>query len=954
MFAIRVQAFDRFVQNGHVFFSGNDAYYHFRETAYAVEHWPFTMPFDPWTYFPYGTSTGQFGTLYDQLMATGALVVGGGSPSEQTVALTVLVAPAVIGALLVVPVYLLGRYVGGRPAGLGAVLTLALLPGSILQRSTVGFADHHIAEVFFQATAVVAIVAAITVTHREAPVVEQLQDRDWAGLRRTALWAAIAGIAMALYILVWPPGVILLGIFGLFVLIAMPVARLRGDSPEHLGLLGGAVALSTALVVLVRIDTITVSTTRVSPLQVLLAFGLGLACLLFVWFDRQTRQRGYGARAYTGAVFGSVVLGALVTALVAPRVFDLVVTNIARTIALGQSATTLTVAEAQPTPGISPFDPATLGTFFRLQYGLTHVTALIGLAWFTLETYRRDRFSGTHVFVLVWGTYTLLMALTQVRFHYYFAIVVAVFTGWLLARVARFVEMPSIHRLDDVEGYQILAVFAVVLVVVAPLSPLLAGSATAAGPSSTEWAGLVAQQSGPGSSTVWGEANYWVRNNTPKPGTYGDANDPMEYYGQYQETDDFAYPEGAYGIMSWWDYGHWITIQGQRIPNANPFQQGPRTASAYLQSTNETRANLLLEALPSLREQSGSVDDHSTAALRSIVEGQSSQRAAEDTQYVMIDDKMAGGKFGAITRWAGPETGTYFTREQFSLRSRNGTPQNVTLPTTTGAYEDTMLAKLYLEDANGLEHYRLVHETNRYSVVGGVINARTGRVRTLSSFRIGPWSNRTQRAQQSFTRAQRSNQAVAIGGSQYAIDPRIEASVKTFERVPGATLTGTVNETNDTTVMAYVRMNVTNSGRQFTYFTEANATDGEFSMTVPYATDDTVGPAEGGTDQSVEAVGNYTVVRGNPFQPAEFGRADVPDGAVRNGESIEVEMSAPPTPEEPAGNASNDSATNTTVETPTPEGESGQEETDDESSGGTTATPTPGALVFPEWLLPAA
>ena len=61
MFWVRARTWDRFTQDGRVLFSGNDAWYHYRQTAYTVRHWPETMPYDVWTYFPYGTAQGQFG-----------------------------------------------------------------------------------------------------------------------------------------------------------------------------------------------------------------------------------------------------------------------------------------------------------------------------------------------------------------------------------------------------------------------------------------------------------------------------------------------------------------------------------------------------------------------------------------------------------------------------------------------------------------------------------------------------------------------------------------------------------------------------------------------------------------------------------------------------------------------------------------------------------------------------
>src|SRR6056297_1542566 len=138
MLWVRFQSYDSVVRDGTVYFIGNDAYYHYRETMFAVDNWLSTMPFDPWTQFPYGTSTGQFGTLMDQVWATVALVVGVGSPTEQTVGMVALVAPAVMGAMAAIPTYFVGRRLGGRLGGITAIVVLGLSAGTFLQRSLAG------------------------------------------------------------------------------------------------------------------------------------------------------------------------------------------------------------------------------------------------------------------------------------------------------------------------------------------------------------------------------------------------------------------------------------------------------------------------------------------------------------------------------------------------------------------------------------------------------------------------------------------------------------------------------------------------------------------------------------------------------------------------------------------------------------------------------------------------
>ena len=73
MLWIRMRAYSLYFFNDQIYLAGNDPWYHLRMVTYTTHHWPFNMPFDPWTNFPYGTQVGQFGTLYDQIVATFAL-----------------------------------------------------------------------------------------------------------------------------------------------------------------------------------------------------------------------------------------------------------------------------------------------------------------------------------------------------------------------------------------------------------------------------------------------------------------------------------------------------------------------------------------------------------------------------------------------------------------------------------------------------------------------------------------------------------------------------------------------------------------------------------------------------------------------------------------------------------------------------------------------------------------
>jgi dolichyl-diphosphooligosaccharide--protein glycosyltransferase len=135
----RIRSYGNFVVDGQVYFRGNDPWYHFRETSYLLENWPNTMPFDPWTGFPVGTTIGQFGTLWDHIMAVSIWIASPimGGPEE-----VMLVMSPIIGSLVAIPTYLIARRFVSRPAAIVVVGVLALLPGTFFSYSLVGFPDH--------------------------------------------------------------------------------------------------------------------------------------------------------------------------------------------------------------------------------------------------------------------------------------------------------------------------------------------------------------------------------------------------------------------------------------------------------------------------------------------------------------------------------------------------------------------------------------------------------------------------------------------------------------------------------------------------------------------------------------------------------------------------------------------------------------------------------------------
>jgi len=950
MLAIRLQAYDNFVRDGTVYFSGNDAWYHLRQVEYTVRNWPFTMSYDPWTNFPYGTNAAQFGTLYDQLVATAALVVGLGSPSAELIAKTLLVAPAVFGALVAVPVYAVGKRLAGRLAGLFGAVVLLLLPGQFLQRGLVGFADHNVAEPFFQVLAILALMIALAVAVREKPVWELVLDRDLDALRTPLVWSALAGVAVALYMWTWPPGVLLVGIFGTYLVYQLISDYVTGGSPEPVAFVGVVSMTVTAVLMLARFEEASFSPTDFGLLQPTVALGVAAGAALMAGLARAFDTRNLDRRYYPVAVVGLVAAAAAVVAVALPDLFGTVRTNALRFIGFSAGAATRTISEAQPylSPSALQQNFTTPTGRIMTDYGFTLFTGVAAVIWLVAKPLVRDgetervgyavgslailgllflvpgpfralgdafgvvselvgvalvalilfgaaiqrNYDAEEMLFVIWAAFITSAAFTQVRFHYYLAPVVAVANAYLIGQILTYLDLSgdsieaSVDAVRDLQGYQVLAVLAAAMLIVTPvlLVPMDVRNTGNADfdQSSTAWES--AEGANPGAVTEWDDSLRWMESNTPRPGTLGGGGDEMAYYGDYALTDDYDYPAGAYGVQSWWDYGHWITVRGERIPNANPFQQGATDAANYLLAPNESAA----------QETLGERDAE-----------------AGGTRYVMIDWQMVNptSKFGAPivfydesnvsssdfyeTVYASNLRGNFRLREQryydslmvrlYAYHGSSMEPQPIVVDwdeqrvQTQDGRTLTVRAAPQDEDRRPVRQFDNVSAARQFveedgtAQVGGVGPYPSERVPALEHYRLVDVTESSANESSQYRASTRRTFAVTgvPPSSQTLYEPSF---VKTFEKVPGATITSDGLPAN-TSVRATVPMRVPETNETFTYTQQTRTNeDGELSMTLPYATTgyDEYGPSNGYTNVSVRAEGPYTVESALATQNGSF------------------------------------------------------------------------------------
>jgi len=146
--AIRLLGFERvFVGDGAVAFVVGDPWYHLRLALYAFHHFPGFLTWDPYLNHPHGAFV-PWPPCFDLLLAGSARLFGLSERGLETLA---ALAPPLLAALTLLPVFALARAIGGGAVGLGAAALYAVLPASVVV-SRVGYADHHVLVALLGAT----------------------------------------------------------------------------------------------------------------------------------------------------------------------------------------------------------------------------------------------------------------------------------------------------------------------------------------------------------------------------------------------------------------------------------------------------------------------------------------------------------------------------------------------------------------------------------------------------------------------------------------------------------------------------------------------------------------------------------------------------------------------------------------------------------------------------------
>jgi len=368
---------------GDVLFYGYDSFYHMRRIFYTAENFPHTLWFDSYLNHPRGLEL-LWPPLFDQVVAAASLLLGGG---VHAVEMTGALAPPVLGAGMILVLYLLAKKLFGKRVALLSAFFLAVDPKHIA-RTHFGCTDHDVLESLLVLVAILLLAYALT-------------ERD-----RRLWFGAAVGVLIAATAYTW------LG------------------APIYMG------AILIYATIQVTLDLREKASSKETVVPLMAAFGVALLLLLPFWDEAWLIPSFFGA---LGALATLALLYSLSRLFVAKKVPWLAF--VPAVAILGYIAVILSYATDMTREAHSLFwtglryffggglaresilEAAPIYQVFDFVSlpGLGFAFSLIGLGVMMHYTWRAH-LPKDQVLFLVWAVFNLILVVFQARFLYLFSV----------------------------------------------------------------------------------------------------------------------------------------------------------------------------------------------------------------------------------------------------------------------------------------------------------------------------------------------------------------------------------------------------------------------------------------------------------------------------------------------------------------------------------------------------
>jgi oligosaccharyl transferase (archaeosortase A-associated) len=643
--------YDQIFVNDGVWFRETDAYYYIRNIENLVHNFPHFNSFDPYILFP-GGGGGLTRPFFAWLVAGIILLVSHGTPTLHTIETVGAYMPAILGTLTLIPVYFIGKELFNRWVGVISAALVVILPGELLHRSLLGFTDHHIAEILFSTVCILFLIMAIKRAREREISFSHLLSRDWSTITKPLVYTLLAGIFLGIYLLSWQGGLLFIFIIFAYLVIQFVVDHIRHKSNDYLCIVGTPLFLIAFLMLLPVLGKGGLDTIYLVSMPVAILVPIVLSII-----SRLMAGRALKSVYYPLTLLGLAIIGLAAFHAINPSLFQSMLDKFS---IFNPTGTWLTVLEMHPlTPSIAW---ANFTTSFFISF--------ISFAMLIYLVIKKK--SADITLFLVWSVIMLIAVQGQRRFGYYYAVNAALLAGYFswkmldLAGLGKLLSKSKEVVVVAVKKFKkrdkktrekakpktfmqprdvwVRVIVVGIVIFFAVFFPNIGRVNTLANVQ-------IIMDEG------WYSSLLWLKDNSPEP--FGD---PDFYYELYETP--FQYPESAYGVTSWWDYGYFIMQIAHRIPNANPGQAGAVEVGKFFTAQSENSAQEIVNQYD----------------LR--------------TKYVVIDYAMPYTKFYAMVEWASGNLSEFYEYYGVPPQVSGGDPQWLGILRYPAYYKSTVV-RLY-------------------------------------------------------------------------------------------------------------------------------------------------------------------------------------------------------------------------------------------------------------------
>ncbi len=553
------------------YLSGPDPYYNMRlvEETVKTGRYPFYHENDPMLNYPIGRSGGRAPLLNMLAIGFSNLLTPFMSQSD-ALGYAMQFIPALFGALLVIPIYYLGKTLFGRNAGIIAALLIAIIPIHIASGhgSAYGLFDHDSLNLLLFFLTFLFLVKSITEKDRINSMV----------------YAFLAGLSVAGLSLVWVEAQFLFVVISIYVIVQILVdiftKKLNQAFVQNMVIVLFVGYLVSLPVRIMRMEQFYLEN------QLMVSLLIAAGAVFYYIVDKKKIPWIISLSCIAGVAAASLVFLFFIPSLTDSFPFLKPLARISGilygTAGIYGAKVDLTIAEA--------------GTYNISRSWMSYGPALLALAWVgfilvAIRYYRQKR--REHLFIIMLFLINIWLAGTAGRFLNDVVPVVALLAGfiiWFVIEKANYSSMIKNIRhaggglrgiRKGIKIYQVLGVLFVFFILMMPNVFLSLDAAVPYALSKNKTSNFKIDYFGENFSGAFGSSSY-------KEQYWVDAFSWLK-----QQDTHIENPVDRPGFISWWDYGFYEVAVGDHPTVADNFQDGIPPAANFHTATTEKEAVII-------------------------------------------------------------------------------------------------------------------------------------------------------------------------------------------------------------------------------------------------------------------------------------------------------------------------------------------------------------------------